>query len=39
MVSPVINQGVCGSDWALAAVSAVEGAFGVETGTFIPLSG
>lgn len=39
MVSLVVNQGLCGSDWALAAVGAVEGAFGVETGTFVPLSG
>jgi len=29
LVSPVIDQGQCASDWAFTGVGAVEGAFGV----------
>ena len=38
LVSPVADQGQCGSDWAFAAVSAMEGAYGVQQGTFTELS-
>ena len=38
MVSPVGDQGLCGSDWAFTAVAAVEGAFGIQQGVFTTLS-
>ena len=38
MVSPVSYQVTCGSDWALSAVAAVEGAYGIQTGKFVALS-
>ena len=38
LVSPVGNQGQCGSDWAFATIGALEGAYGVQQGKFTELS-
>jgi len=38
LVSDVSGQGMCGSDWAFAAIGALEGAYGVQQGKFTPLS-
>lgn len=37
-VSPVENQGVCGSCWAYSTAGAVESAYFLKTGTMTPLS-
>ena len=38
MVSEVVNQYSCGSDWAFAAIGAIAGACGVQQGSFTKLS-
>ena len=38
LVSDVVDQGLCGSDWAFVATGVLEGAYGVQQGTFTPLS-
>ena len=37
-VSPVVDQGMCGADWAFVSVGALEGAYGVQQGEFTQLS-
>jgi C1A family cysteine protease len=39
IISPVKNQGICGSCWAIAASGSIESALAIKTGNFIsPLS-
>lgn len=37
-VTPVANQGQCGSSWVFGAVGAIESAYAIGTGTLVPLS-
>lgn len=38
VVSPIADQGICGSDWAFAAITTSESVHAISSGTLVPLS-